>query len=433
MKCRYCQNEINTRSKYCLHCGKLKNGPKRKRSKVVLVSFSIIAILSASIYLLAANQTDNHKQVEYGSIKEIKLVHKENGKTNQAEEIKTTPKPATEIKVDTKKEVSEIITESLAKVFTIFTEDNQGTGFIINDHGDILTNAHVVEGSVDITAIDYTSQSYAGKVIGYSNIHDVAIIRIPELANQQSLGLATQEYASIGEEVIALGSPLGKTNTATLGTIAAINRSFYIGERIYENIYQMTARISPGSSGGPLVSVKSGKVIGINSARSIEDESIGFSIPLKDVYSFISGWVSNPLSESDITGFFYTETGDYHFEEEDEEIDGGYFEGGETTDEPGVYYEIPEDWYEVDGEYNNQSEAEKEDVIEGNLLDNKQEEQLIVEPSDEKTSKYFCKRTKGERRIINFCKVIHYGIFAEVILGSNYARQREKMYIFAEG
>ncbi len=382
MKCHYCGNQINTRSKYCMQCGNLKSGPNRKRLKVLMVSLSIIGILSASIYLIIDNQKLHPKQVKVEIIKEIKLIHKENRETNQAEEINTTPKPATEIKVDTKKEVSEIISESLAKVFTIFTENNQGSGFIINNQGDILTNAHVVEGSVEITAIDYTSQSYTGKVIGYSNIHDVAIIRIPELANHQSLELNLEEYALIGDEVIALGSPLGRTNTATLGTIAAINRSFYIGERIYENIYQMTARISQGSSGGPLVSVKSGKVIGINSARSIEDESIGFSIPLKDVYSLINEWALNPLSEKDIKNLFYTDAGDYHFEEEDEYIDEGYFDGGVTTEEPGIYYEIPEDWYEIDEEENS-PEVEEESIREENLLDNKQEEQLKEEPIEE--------------------------------------------------
>ena len=327
-------------------------------------------------------QNNKHKQIVYGIHKEIKLVNKKNRETNEVKSLEISPKPATEIKVDTQIEVSQIISHSLEKVITIFTENNQGTGFIINNNGDILTNAHVVEGDIHITVIDHKSQSYKGRVIGYSTQYDVAIIRIPELANQKALELDLQVYAPIGEKIIALGSPFGQTNTATLGTIAAVNRSFYIGERIYENIYQMTALLSPGSSGGPLLSVKTGKVIGINSARSLEDESIGFSIPIKDVSSLISDWVATPLSEEEITGLFYKENGEYHFKDENEKIDEGFFKGGDITKEPGVYYEIPETWYVEDGRGDNQTEVEKESTVKENESF-KQEEKAVEKPTGE--------------------------------------------------
>ena len=312
----------------------------------------------------AQNSKHKQKQIVYGFHKEIKLVNKKMRETSEVKSIKVSPKPATEIKVDTQIEVSQVISESLEKVITIFTENNQGTGFIINNNGDILTNAHVVEGNIHITVIDQKSQPYEGSVIGYSKNYDVAVVRIPGLANQKALELDLHTYAPIGEEIIALGSPFGQTNTATLGTIAAVNRSFYIGERIYENIYQMTALLSPGSSGGPLLSVKTGKVIGINSARSLEDESIGFSIPIKDVSSLISDWVATPLSEKEITDLFYKENGEYHFKDENEKIDEGYFKGGDITKEPGVYYEIPETWYDEDKKGDNQTEIEKESTVE---------------------------------------------------------------------
>ena len=331
---------------------------------------------------MAQAQDSKHKIIVYGNNKEIKLVNKKNRETNEVKSIKISPKPATEIKVDTQIEVSQIITESLEKVITIFTEDNQGTGFIINNNGDILTNAHVVEGNIHITVIDHKSQPYEGRVIGYSTQYDVAVVRIPGLANQKALELDLQTYAPIGEKIIALGSPFGQTNTATWGTIAAVNRSFYIGERIYENIYQMTALLSPGSSGGPLLSVKTGKVIGINSARSLEDESIGFCIPIKDVSSLISDWVATPLLEKEITGLFYKENGEYHFKDENEKIDEGYFKGGDITKEPGVYYEIPETWYVEEEIGDNQTEIEKESIVEENES-NKKEEKSIEEPAGE--------------------------------------------------
>ena len=367
MECRYCGTYHKNGSMYCSNYPKVKNRRKRNRLLFILAALLFFSILAVSGFLLCIGNIDIHKQVKYGAFKEIKLVDKEIRKQDEMDDLKPTPKPVTEIKADTQKEVSQIITESLEKVVTIFTENNQGTGFIINNQGDILTNAHVVEGAVTITVLDHESQSYNGTVIGYSNVRDVAVIRIPELewANHRALELDIQEYARIGEEVIALGSPLGNANTATLGTIAAVNRSFYIGDRIYENIYQMTAHISPGSSGGPLLSVETGKVIGINSARSMEDESIGFSIPLKDVYSLIRNWVNAPLTEKQLTDLFYKNNGDLHFEDEKKRIDEGYFEGGVTTEEPGVYYEIPEDWYEKnDGMEENREDEAGEDPIE---------------------------------------------------------------------
>lgn len=77
-------------------------------------------------------------------------------------------------------------------------------------------------------------------------------------------------WKKVGDEIIALGSPLGVRNTATLGYITGVNRSFFVGERSYDNVYQMSAHLAEGNSGGPLLSLKTGKVIAINSARLLE-------------------------------------------------------------------------------------------------------------------------------------------------------------------
>ena len=132
-----------------------------------------------------------------------------------------------------------MIDESLTKVVTIYTETSQGSGFLINDKGDVLTNAHVVEGFTEVTVLDSLDHNYSGLVIGYSNDTDVAIVRVADLAGKAPLALESTTKALIGQEVIALGSPLGLRNTATLGYITGVDRSFFIGQRAYENIYQM--------------------------------------------------------------------------------------------------------------------------------------------------------------------------------------------------
>ena len=167
-----------------------------------------------------------------------------------------------------------LIAEAQNSVFTILTETGQGSGFLISDEGDVLTNAHVVEGNVDSIVKDKQGNQLFGQVIGYSNEVDIAIIRVPELAGKKPLALETSTPAMVGQEVIALGTPQGLENTATIGYVTGTDRSFFIGERSYDHIYQMSAQIAPGSSGGPLLSKETGKAIAVNSAKLVNEDSV---------------------------------------------------------------------------------------------------------------------------------------------------------------
>lgn len=364
MKCKVCGREIMTRGSTCYDC---KREKKRKRS-FFYTTFLIFAVflLSFTLFQLYSNRPqetvsgnnapvsiEKPSNAETESKEDVPLSEKEPGDKDETvseqlkEEISSVSKPPEEIAEDVQRDVSALIQESLQKVYTVYTDQNQGSGFLINDQGDVLTNAHVVEGYFTITAIDSSNQAFVGNVIGYSNEIDVAVIRFPALSGQTPLSLDIQSTYGIGVDVLALGSPNGQAGAATLGQISGIDRSFYIGDRIYKNLYQMTAKIDQGSSGGPLLSVKSGKVIGINSARSLEDDSVGFTIPMTDVYPLIEGWITSPLSADEVMALFYNESGKLYYEEEKEE--GGekewYFDGGKRTDDENAYYEIPEEWY----------------------------------------------------------------------------------------
>ncbi|MBA9025635.1 S1C family serine protease [Peribacillus huizhouensis] len=261
------------------------------------------------------------------------------------------PAKKTEAQVESKKDITDVIAEQQTKVYTIYTESAQGSGFLMNHKGDIVTNAHVVEGYVQAIVKNSDGSEYGGQVIGYSNNTDIAIIRVPELAGKEPMALETSNQTLIGEEVIALGSPHGLENTATIGYITGVGRNFYIGNRSYENIYQMSAAISPGSSGGPLLSKKSGKTIAINSAKMIGEEAIGFSIPVKDVYSILQDWVEQPLTEQEIFDLFYNEYGEYYYQDLWEDEEYWYFDGGEySEEEPDTYVENPSD-EEIDSSY----------------------------------------------------------------------------------
>ncbi|WP_049671333.1 S1C family serine protease [Bacillus sp. FJAT-27916] len=365
MECRICGRNMKTRGHYCYDCGRKK---KRKRSNfIAIIQIFSLFLLSFTLFHLFSNRpektvigTTPQVSIEKPEMAEIKREEEEyldeehlSGETEEKvpapkrEDISAVSKPPDEITDDVQRDLSALIQDSHQKVYTIYTDQNQGSGFLINEQGDVLTNAHVVEGFFTITAVDSSNQAFVGNVIGYSNETDIAVIRFPALSGQVSLRLDKQNKYGIGVDVLALGSPNRQAGAATLGQISGIERSFYIGERIYENLYQMTAKIGQGSSGGPLLSIQSGEVIGINSARSLEDDSVGFTIPMTDVYPLIERWIASPLSADDVMALFYNEHGKLYYEEEQEDVKEKewYFDGGEKTDDEKSYYEIPEEWY----------------------------------------------------------------------------------------
>ena len=348
MKCRSCGTNFENRSHFCPNCGK-----KVKRFHLIpILVLAALLCTSAFGFVLFQffNPADVNKTTKTTAVVDSSVVDETEEietKKEQTPAVITKPeeKPASEISENVQKDVSQVIDESLKKVVTIYTGSSQGSGFLINNQGDVLTNAHVVEGSTEVTAIDSEDQKYSGSVIGYSNNTDVAIVRVAELAGQTPLALETSEDALIGDEVIALGSPLGVRNTATLGYITGVDRSFFVGERSYDNVYQMSAHLAEGSSGGPLLSLKTGKVIAINSARLLEEDSVGFSIPIKSIYSLVSEWIASPLSEQELNSLFYKDNGNMYYQEEVENGEDVYFDGGDYSDEDSSYYEIPDEWY----------------------------------------------------------------------------------------
>ncbi|WP_371068439.1 S1C family serine protease [Sediminibacillus sp. JSM 1682029] len=164
-----------------------------------------------------------------------------------------------------------------------------GSGFLYNDKGDIITNAHVVEEAETIYVKTANAQTYTAALVGKGDNLDIAVIRVPQLANQSPAILDTSFEAELGDEILAVGSPLGFQNSVTLGIISGLNRSFEIDGFDYENAYQISAQINHGNSGGPLINRASGKVIAVNSA-GMDDGSMGFSIPMEQVIDQAKQW-----------------------------------------------------------------------------------------------------------------------------------------------
>lgn len=216
-------------------------------------------------------------------------------------EVKDTKNAATTTasKQTVKKTRKQIIEESQKKVVTIESSSGLGSGFLYNDLGDVVTNAHVVEGMKEVTIRTLNHEEYKGTVIGIGEETDVAVVRVPDLKKVKPLAIAKSK-AETGDEILALGSPLGLENTVTTGIISGVGRSFEIAPYIYSNLYQISAPITHGNSGGPLINAETGEVLGINSAVVEQEGGIGFSIPITSVLKQVQAWSKKPSSPTAI-------------------------------------------------------------------------------------------------------------------------------------
>ncbi len=155
-----------------------------------------------------------------------------------------------------------------------------GSGFIINNNGQILTNAHVVAGATTVTVTLKDGRTVNGKVKGLDKVTDVAVIEVAE-KNLPSIQLGNSDLLKPGEWAIAIGNPLGLDNSVTAGIISATGRSSSdigaAGKRV--NYIQTDAAINPGNSGGPLLN-SAGQVIGMNTAILRGAQGLGFAIPI---------------------------------------------------------------------------------------------------------------------------------------------------------
>jgi S1-C subfamily serine protease len=158
----------------------------------------------------------------------------------------------------------------------------QGSGFIIDKSGIVLTNAHVVSEADRVTLTLKDGREFTGKVMGTDEVSDLAVVKIDSKgASLPVASLGDSSQLAVGDWAIAIGNPIGLSNTVTLGIISTLERSSaQVGisdKRI--NFLQTDAAINPGNSGGPLLNEK-GEVIGINTAIRADATGIGFAIPI---------------------------------------------------------------------------------------------------------------------------------------------------------
>jgi len=178
------------------------------------------------------------------------------------------------LKASAGEDFSGIYTQSVKSVVIVSTNVGQGTGFIIDDQGYIVTNYHVIEGAT--AAGIYTSDGdeiHQVSLIGGDPIMDIAVLKIE--GSFDKLRFGDSEEVQIGENVIVIGNPYGLQFSATGGSVSQVNQKGLNGIRAY---IQTDAAVNPGNSGGPLIN-KQGKVIGIvNFKMGGSAEGIGFAL-----------------------------------------------------------------------------------------------------------------------------------------------------------
>jgi S1-C subfamily serine protease len=156
----------------------------------------------------------------------------------------------------------------------------QGSGFIIDRSGIILTNAHVVDQADKVTVLLKDGRTLEGKVQGVDEVTDLAVVKI-DGGDLPVAPLGDSSQVQVGDWAIAVGNPLGLDNTVTLGIVSTLKRSSSqvgIPDKRLDFI-QTDAAINPGNSGGPLLN-QQGEVIGINTAIRPDAMGIGFAIPI---------------------------------------------------------------------------------------------------------------------------------------------------------
>lgn len=160
-------------------------------------------------------------------------------------------------------------------------EQGTGSGFILSADGQLLTNAHVIEGADTVNVTLKDGRTFTGEVMGADPVTDVAVIKI-DATDLPVAPLGTTDNLSPGQWAIAIGNPLGLDNTVTAGIISALDRtSTQVGiadKRV--QFIQTDAAINPGNSGGPLLN-SNGEVIGMNTAIRANAQGLGFAIPIE--------------------------------------------------------------------------------------------------------------------------------------------------------
>lgn len=177
-----------------------------------------------------------------------------------------------------------VISRVAPTVVQISTSEGLGSGVVFDGGSDVVTNAHVIEGSGPLRITDSRGRTYEAKLVGSFKPDDIAVVRA-EGVSLPSASFANSDKLQVGDMVLAVGNPLGLRSSVTNGIVSALGRT--VDEPngvVLPNVIQTSAPINPGNSGGALVDLQ-GKVVGIPTLAATDPQlggaavGIGFAIP----------------------------------------------------------------------------------------------------------------------------------------------------------
>jgi S1-C subfamily serine protease len=172
-------------------------------------------------------------------------------------------------------------------------EEGQGSGFVIDKEGHILTNYHVIADARQIEVTLHNRKKYRATIVGTDKAHDLAVVQIKG-ADLQPMTLGDSTNLQVGQKVYAIGNPFGLAGTLTLGIVSSIRQVQEPDGMIIDEAIQTDAAINPGNSGGPLLNWH-GEVIGINTmiASNVgQSAGIGFAIPINTAKAVLNDLVT---------------------------------------------------------------------------------------------------------------------------------------------
>ena len=211
--------------------------------------------------------------------------------------------------------VEEVVERVLPAVVNVRSDIGQsgrppeGTGFIVDPEGIVVTNFHVVEGAFEIEVVTNDGQRLEARAIGGDSAADLAVLQV-EANGLPTVPLGDSDQLRLGQDVVALGFALGLEGgpSVTDGIVSGLGRTIEAGgqgveTRTYEDVIQTDAAINPGNSGGPLVDLQ-GRVVGINTAGvgAGAAENIGFAIAVNRVRPIIEHAIEDPKGPAPLLG-----------------------------------------------------------------------------------------------------------------------------------
>jgi len=186
------------------------------------------------------------------------------------------------------------------------SQSAEGTGFVYDSKGDIVTNQHVVSGAGSVKVKFSDGSTYTATVVGSDATTDIAVLHVDAPSSKLNpLTLADSSKVSVGDGVVAIGNPFGLDGTVTSGIVSAVGREISSpNDTPIEGAIQTDAAINHGNSGGPLLDLH-GEVIGITSQIQSEgggNDGVGFAVPSNTVKSIASQLIANGKAQHALLG-----------------------------------------------------------------------------------------------------------------------------------